>query len=234
MIEYGLIFLTGLFASLHCVGMCGPIVLAYSTAGRSANPGTVFAMHLAYNGGRIASYATIGALVGVIGTTLSSLDIIGGYVSIVGGVLMVGFGLGLLGVAFFPGHSVSAGLSGLARKAYGGLLTRRTMGSKALLGLLTPLLPCGLLYAMLIKAATAGSVVGGAATMAVFGVGMSPSLILVGSLSSFFSTRLRKGAEQLAAVFIVFLGLILLLRGFHVPYLAWFTGATPAGGACCH
>ena len=55
MIDYGLILLTGVLTGLHCVGMCGAIVLAYSVApaGVTAGAGQAFLKHIAYNGGRI-------------------------------------------------------------------------------------------------------------------------------------------------------------------------------------
>ena len=233
MIDYGLVFITGLLASLHCVGMCGPIVLAYSTFGGAGNRAGMFTLHAAYNGGRILSYTLMGAVVGLAGTALGSLKVTGEYVSIIGGAAMILFGFGMLGLVFYPGQNTSGGPSGIIRKFYGALLKKNTMGSKISLGFLTPLLPCGMLYAMFIKAMAAGTAARGAITMAVFGIGMAPSLILIGSLSSVLSTRMRRGAEQLAAVTIILMGVILIMRGLHVPYLAWLTGAGHGDSESC-
>ena len=95
---------------------------------------------------------------------------------------------------------------------------------------LTPLLPCGILYAMLVKAITAGTAIAGAMTMAVYALGMAPALIMVGSLSSVLSTRLRKNAENVAAVIVILMGITLILRGFHVPYVHWLVGGGGQGG----
>jgi len=87
-----------------------------------------------------------------------------------------------------------------------------------------------MLYGMLALAAASRSILEGASTMAVFGIGMTPALFALGSLSSFFSARVRKGAEKLAALSIIFMGVILILRGFHVPFLGIFE---TRGNSCC-
>ena len=105
MIEIGLVFVTGVLASLHCVGMCGPIVLAYATLdapSRSIKNRAMFTWHAAYNGGRIMAYATLGAIVGLAGTAINSIKNISEYISITGGLLMVLFGLAMLGILLHP------------------------------------------------------------------------------------------------------------------------------------
>jgi sulfite exporter TauE/SafE len=66
--------------------------------------------------------------------------------------------------------------------------------------------------------------------MAVFALGMTPSLGALGGFSSLFSARLRKGAERLAALSILLMGVVLLLRGLHIPFLGI---VEPQGAACC-
>ncbi|MDZ7291566.1 MAG: sulfite exporter TauE/SafE family protein [candidate division KSB1 bacterium] len=240
MIEYGLIFMAGLLASVHCLGMCGPIVLAYAAAGGKAREREEaggrreeWELHAAYNAGRIASYALLGALAGLAGLTLSSLDAVSEIVAIAGGTIMLLAGVSMFGLLPFSATLLPQGASGFLRKLHRALLLQRTIPSKFFLGLLTPLLPCGILYAMFAKAATAGSVAGGALTMALFGAGMAPALALMGSFSSFLSLRLRQGAQHLAAATIMLLGVILILRGLHVPYLAWL-GSGAGNAAHCH
>ncbi len=240
MIDYSLIFITGLLTSLHCVGMCGAIVLAYSTSPISfggavslhRNP---LALHAAYNGGRILSYALLGAIVGLLGMTLSGFERVAEVVAIVSGAIMIVAGLAMLGVLPFPTTLSFGGNSFGVGKLHGKLIREKSFLSKFSLGFLTPVLPCGLLYAMLAKAAAAGSVANGAMTMAVFGFGMAPSLMLLGGMSSFFSVKMRKRAEMIAAATIILMGVTLVLRGLHVPFLGFVPmghvgGATPS---CC-
>jgi len=235
-----LVFIAGLLASFHCVGMCGPIVLAYSLSGggsTKAGPAGIglWGLHLAYNGGRFVSYALIGAVAGLLGMVFSWIQVVGEYVSLVGGVLMILAGLALLGLLPMP-RAFAAGAAGRGlRTIHGALLQSRTLGSKLLLGLLTPLLPCGILWAMVVKAAATENTVQGALTMGLFALGMAPALVLVGGVSSLVSVRVRKNAERLAAVTVILMGVFLVLRGLHVPYLSWMGGGAHGGieGASC-
>lgn len=238
MIDYSLIFITGMLTSLHCLGMCGPIVLAYAASSNGAAQTTrnsvALKMHAAYNAGRITSYVLLGVLAGVLGIALGAmLNEVAEAIAIVGGAIMILAGIGMLGFIAVPSFFITGQAGAVLRKVHGALLRKRTLTSKFALGMLTPLLPCGILYAMFAKASTSGSVAGGALMMATFGLGIMPALLLMGSLSSFFSLRLRKGAEQLAAFAIIFMGVILLLRGFHVPYLSWLSGHSNQA-SCCH
>jgi sulfite exporter TauE/SafE len=235
MIDYGLIFVTGLFTSLHCIGMCGAIVLAYSTTPLRTSAASGFRFHVAYNGGRVLSYALLGAIVGMVGMTLSGFERVAEIVAIVSGAIMIVAGLAMIGVLPIPTTlSLDGNRLGIG-KLHGTLMRGSSFGSKFSLGFLTPFLPCGILYAMLAKAATAGSAVNGALTMGVFGLGMAPSLMMLGGVSSFFSAKMRKGAEMLAAVTIIVMGVILVLRGLHVPFLS-FVPMGSVGGvehSCC-
>ncbi len=233
MIELWLVFVTGVLSSLHCFGMCGPIVLAYSMSGGSPEDGParagVFKLHAAYNGGRIISYSLMGAVAGLIGMAFSSMKVVGEWVSTVGGGLMILAGILLLGIVPVPQGIAEYFKSSRSAKLFGALLRSPSVFSKLALGLLTPLLPCGILYAMALRAAASQDVLNGALIMALFALGMAPALALVGSLSSLFSGRIRKGAEQLAAIAVIVLGVTLMLRGLGVPYLSWFTGGGSSG-----
>jgi sulfite exporter TauE/SafE len=158
--------------------------------------------------------------------TIGWIEEAGEYFSIIGGIIMVIAGVAMLGIIPVSPRLSLLGSNKSVSKVQGELLLERTVGSKLALGFLTPLLPCGILYAMLAKAATTGNVLNGAVTMGLFAVGMAPSLILLGGVSSFFSARMRKGTEQVAAIMIILMGVILILRGFHVPYLSWLSGET--------
>src|ERR1700752_4598394 len=62
-------FLLGLFGSLHCAGMCGPLALALPGY---PNTGLRFLLNrLAYNLGRISTYALLGGLFGLAGRGLA-------------------------------------------------------------------------------------------------------------------------------------------------------------------
>jgi len=94
-VELSVVFILGLVSSLHCVQMCGPIVLAYSL---SANQGTLrsakfFLGHLAYNSGRILTYALLGALAGLTG---KAIGLVGKITGITSALALFGGGIMLL------------------------------------------------------------------------------------------------------------------------------------------
>jgi len=236
MIEYGVILLTGALASLHCVGMCGAVVLAYSTqtqtgarTGRSRLAAEIL-RHGTYNGGRILSYAALGALLSAAGLRLVWVENAGDYLSLAAGAVMVLAGVAMLGWLRVPARVSLAGGYAPVTRLHARLLRGGSPVRTLALGLLTPLLPCGMLYGMLAKAAAAETVGGGALTMALFALGMTPSLSALGGFSSLFSSRFRRGAERLAAVSILLMGIVLLLRGLHVPFLGI---VEPRGAGCC-
>ncbi|TAK58133.1 MAG: sulfite exporter TauE/SafE family protein [Bacteroidetes bacterium] len=222
-----MIFLTGLLSSLHCIGMCGFIVLAYSTPAASSaiqeQPTSSTLLHVAYNVGRILSYTVLGAAVGIVGMTIGWMKGIGEYFSIISGIIMLLSGVALLGIIPLSPTISLFSSNGIVTRIQSKLLQKRTIRSKLAIGLLAPLLPCGILYSMFAKAAATGDVFQGALTMGFFALGMTPALMTLGSFSSFFSARVRKGAEQIAAIMIILMGIALILRGFHVPYLSWLS-----------
>ena len=57
--------LFGIFTSLHCVGMCGPLACGLSTLAKSE--GERLAAASLYHGSRLFAYGTIGAICGAIG-----------------------------------------------------------------------------------------------------------------------------------------------------------------------
>jgi sulfite exporter TauE/SafE len=213
--DYVALFFTGLFGSAHCVGMCGPIVLAYSVHVQSSQKEHLIAAHLAYNLGRVATYTTLGFAAGLLGAVAAQLGSAQNALSVAAGLLMVLFGLtNLRIVPLFRLEGSSGGVMAAYRKGVGLLIKSPGLSSRLLLGVFNGFLPCGLVYAVLIKAAATRSPLTGAASMAAFGSGTITILFLLGFLSTHISNRVRQVGERIAAVLIVLMGLSLLLRGF--------------------
>ncbi len=212
---------------MHCVGMCGAIVLAYSTQGieSSATKISTLGAHLAYNGGRVLSYVIVGVILGLLGQGLTAVEGAGFWFSLVGGVILAAAGIVMLRVVPFARFAETVNLSEesrslvqrLYRKSFGALVALPKLESKFYIGMMTPLLPCGLLYSMFFKAAETGSAVQGGLIMLAFGSGIVPALLVTGYASSFFGENLRRWGDRLAAATILLMGIVMILRAIGLP-----------------
>jgi hypothetical protein len=217
-LEFGVVFTLGLVSGMHCLQMCGPIVLTYSLA---VPKGGAWRAHTAYNSGRILTYMFLGALAGAAGGGLGVLGrmaglatgarIVSGAAMIVAGILMIGLG-------------PAKGLVNIQRKGIGARFSRAagrlllSARSKFRLGLVMGFLPCGLIYAALLKAMESAGPVPGALTMLAFGLGTAVALLAVGMASSFAGARLGRWSTQVAAASIMVAGGVLLWRGLAAPH----------------
>ncbi len=167
----------GLASGLHCVGMCGGIVAAFST-GREER----WIHAAAFNAGRVTSYAVAGTAAGAVGG-------LGWYASggqsalyVLANVVLVFVGLHLAGL-----QSPMRWLERLGAPLWRRVqpfavrfMQIRTLGGAYRAGLAWGWLPCGLVYGALVASAFAGSPQGGAAGMAAFGLGTAPWLLAAG------------------------------------------------------
>lgn len=181
----------GLLSSLHCIGMCGGIagLLAASLPpGVHGRQSTLLAYLVAYNSGRLTSYAVAGALIGAFGTGL--VQIAGqsyGFLLVKGlgaGVLIA---IGLYVAGWFPALALVEGagvpiwrrIEPFGRR----LLPARSPGQAFLQGIVWGWLPCGLVYSSLLWAFSAGGAANGALVMLGFGLGTLPAMMGTGLLS---------------------------------------------------
>jgi len=197
MIEFSLLsaLLAGLLGGVHCVGMCGGIVAAFSfRADGSAPP---FRLHLAYNFGRIVSYALFGALAGALGASLkltgfvpvqTLLYVLAQVVMILLGLYLGGFNQWVL-VFERAGGALWRRVKPLFQK----LLPVKTLPQALLAGAIWGWLPCGLVYSVLVSALAAGSAPSGAALMLAFGLGTLPNLLGMG----LFARQIQPFMQQL-------------------------------------
>lgn len=216
---YLTLFLAGLLGGTHCAGMCGGIVGALSLQaprGRSS-----LALHLGYNGGRIASYGAAGVLAGAAGQFISGLLPVQRGLYLLASLVLLAMGLYLLGVPRVLGFTERAGQVLWARIQP---LTRRFLpvrgpAQAVALGMLWGWLPCGLVYGALATALAAGSAREGGLLMLAFGLGTLPNLLLAGLLLA----RFRRFAQ--ARVTRVASGLLVL--GFGLWGLLNFVRSLP-------
>jgi sulfite exporter TauE/SafE len=190
----------------HCVGMCAPFVLLVSRrfAAPAAGRAAAFSAQLWYTGGRVLTYAVLGAAAGFVGGVVELAGSLLGFqraASVVaGGILVLEALLGLAGagpLASTQGGTLFARVSAA--------LGRRLPGHPFGLGLLLGLLPCGLLYSALIAAVARGGTLEGASALLVFGLGTAPALLGV-SLADELLARHRAILDRLARLFLLAMG----------------------------
>ena len=209
-LEFAAIFALGLAGSLHCLGMCGPIVLSYSVALRGPRP----AAHLAYNSGRILTYMLLGALAGTAGRAIALAGRLAGLASgarIFAGAAMIVAGIVMIGLV--PSNSLVKIRRPGVMQSIGRLILGPAVRSKFTLGLVLGFLPCGMIYAALLKALESGGALAGALTMLAFGLGTATTLFAAGLISSIAGARLGQWSNRVAAVSVMLFGVILLWRG---------------------
>lgn len=214
MLEWPFLFLAGLLGSAHCVGMCGGFVLSIGANARGARDN--FARQCSYSGGRLFTYAVLGATAGFAGWRLTNLVPasvhLAAILAIVAGAVLVYQGLSAAGVLRRWGVAGAVGACP-AGSLLGGFLRMPGRTSAFLAGLLTGLLPCGLLYGMLALAASSRDLVTGTTTMVVFGLGTVPLLVITGCSGSLLGLAARRRLYALAAWCLVLTGGISLVRG---------------------
>lgn len=176
----GLVLLASLTGSLHCAGMCGPLVLLAKQSNHPMSSSWIY--HLS----RWLSYIIIGALSGLLGGWLlgSSRQI----VTSVAAIIVAGLFLHMAW-SLFRGRTPHLPLPKQLLSWQNRIWAKSLKSSKvqlfkpALLGILTPLLPCGWLYAFVFGAVASESAWYGAILMTFFWLGTLPILLAIGHLS---------------------------------------------------
>ena len=202
-----------LVGSPHCAAMCGGFVCFYAGPDPVRGGRARAAAHAAYNGGRLVSYLTLGALAGAVGAGLDAAGRVAGVgrlAAVAAGLLMVGWGLARL--AALSGIRLRAAGPPVAHAWTARLLraqrARPPIARAAATGLLTTLLPCGWLYAFVATGAAAGSAAGGALVMLAFWAGTLPVLVALGVGVQRFAGPLARRLPAVSAMLVVALGLL--------------------------
>lgn len=235
MVEFSLIavLLVGLLGGVHCLGMCGSIVGVFTSQVPADSPRWPF--HLAYSGGRIASYAAAGALVGAVGQAgllMRDAVPVQHLLFLLSSSMLVLLGLYLAGLwgAVRQLERLGGSLWKRLQPCTTRLLPVNTVPRALALGALWGWLPCGLVYSVLVTALASGSAAQGALIMAAFGLGTLPNLLAIGlfwesARNWVQSPRVRLSAGLLVMVFGVYglakVGYTFYVNGWsgscHVP-----------------
>ncbi len=202
----------------HCIGMCGGIVIAYSSTKIDEKDSKLSQSiaHLTYSLGRITTYMVMGAVFGAIGGVVSFSGNAIATLTIIAGVFMILAGLSISGkLKFLTLLEYSFSRSGWYQKIFRSVLRSRSLSSFYILGLLNGMLPCGLVYFFAVTAASTGSAVLGATVMLIFGLSTVPSLFTLGFFAGIFTrSNFRKVMMNLSSIVVIAYGLYNVYRGY--------------------
>ncbi len=223
----------GLIGSLHCAGMCGPImlILPFQHFSPVRRGGALALYHL----GRISVYATMGLVLHSfkslfhpqwqqgVSLTLGALLLVGGLYSFL-----------------VRGNMPSLPWTGWVRRQASRFMGNPSFSAITVAGVLNGLLPCGLVYMALSLAATAPSAPEAALAMYAFGAGTLPMLLSITLLRQRMHFLQGANLRRFVPVMLVAFGGLFLLRGANlgIPYLSPKVEVAADTGEvqseCCH
>lgn len=202
-------FIIGLIGSLHCISMCGPLMIIIGFKGKNKK-GILNA--LTYHFARILTYSLLGGLVGAF---MYGMDVFGftQIISLIFGAIFLTIGLLML-----IQKQLFSFQSNIVVKKYSSLLSNSNGSKKFIVaGVLNGLLPCGMVYVGLSTATLSGNFIEGANYMLFFGLGTLPSMFSV----SIFGDYLKKKisiikSKQLISAGYILIGVLLIIRGMGI------------------
>lgn len=206
--SYLVLFMVGVLTSIHCVGMCGGIMLSQSLSNESKNKFESILPALLYNAGRVVSYTILGGIVGAIGSVFSFSITAKATMQIIAGIFMIMMGFNMAGFKFFRKFQI--------KLPHAICNVKNKSGSPFIVGILNGLMPCGPLQTMQIFALSTGSALKGSLSMFAFSVGTVPLMLTFGALSGLLSKGYTKKILKLSGVLIIVLGLIMGNRGLAI------------------
>ncbi len=212
-------FTMGLLGSMHCLGMCGPIAMALPV--RTQHTGVKLVKYLFYNAGRIITYSVLGLFAGLIGSffVFAGLQQI---LSITAGLLII---LSVV-IVYQPFQQawivrMTLPLRNKIKQAITYFFQHSNGYNLIVLGILNGLLPCGMIYAALIGAMSAGDALSGGLFMMSFGLGTVPLMLLISFAGNVMSYKWRYWLNKLNPLVAFMVGALLVLRGVHVQLPAF-------------
>ncbi|GAA3990752.1 sulfite exporter TauE/SafE family protein [Mucilaginibacter dorajii] len=222
-------FFIGLFGSVHCIGMCGPLALAIPSF--QTKWWFIVSDKLLYNIGRVITYSFLGLLIGLMGRQLWMAGLQQG-VSLFSGMLIIMAGFSRL-------FKIRLGQSIMMNKLLSPInrLLGYALQHKAghlIIGLLNGFLPCGFVYLALVGAINTSSSLAAAQYMFWFGMGTFPLMLLATISSGFIGPSIRRRINRTMPYLMVCLGFWFVLRGLNldIPYLSPKVHSTGIG--VCH
>jgi sulfite exporter TauE/SafE len=206
-------FVLGLLGSLHCLGMCGPLVVAMPIIGNTWLKTTTNA--LIYHGSRIIAYGLLGILPGIIGEGIGITQS-QKWISIILGVMfLITAILSLTGRQILNLPSLST-WSIYIQNFFSRWTSSSGPGRLVGLGFVNGLIPCGMVYMAMAAALGGTNLLLSVLYMILFGIGTAPMLIMISLFQHANFLKMKKYINRLIPISLALIGLIFLWRGFFV------------------
>lgn len=227
MLDLVLITMLGFLGSFgHCIGMCGPLAVAFSFSypEKTQSWQRQLQFHILLNLGRVFSYALVGTAIGILGSALVQGGQLGGvgsdlrrWIAIITGMMLIWLGLAQVKPHLIPKIPIFHPLlQNSLHNRLSAVMVNLSLHTKwwtpALLGMTWGLMPCGFLYAAQIKAAATGNGWHGAITMLAFGLGTLPTMLGVSVSTSLMSKDQRGQLFRLGGWVSMIIGIITISR----------------------
>lgn len=225
----------GLIAGVStCMALIGSLVLAHSARHAQlypyATPWQRLRPNLVFNAGRIAGFALLGGLAGLLGGALRIEGRLLAVLVMLASVMMVGLGIKLTGlIPRLENLTLPAGLARLVglNKTPG----RYGHGRTAMAGMLTFFLPCAFTQTMQILAVSTGSFFQGGLIMSAFALGTAPGLLGIGSIAGFVKGEGGRMFMKVAGVAVLLLGIWNFSNGWNLTGITLGSGASATIGS---
>lgn len=214
MTPWWLIMMGGLLGSSHCLGMCGGFAAIIGM--RTKSLATNLREQLIYSGGRLTSYAALGGVAGFVGKRFT--DSIPTFIN-VPAILCLLAGAFLIREGALASGLIRRKISGvssagcLMRPIFSSMLRQPGIWNTYSAGMLTGLLPCGLVYAFVSLAASSADLLQGIGTMLAFGCGTLPLMVATGCGVGLLSWPARQRLWKVAGWSVLLTGILTLSRG---------------------
>lgn len=221
----------GLLGGGHCLGMCGGLMGALTMAIPPEQRAKRLRLLLAYNLGRVSSYAVAGFLIGLAGWAIANspaataLRVVAALLLISMGLYLAGWWSGLARV-----EALGRGLWRQIQPVASRLMPVTSLPRALVLGALWGWLPCGLVYSTLLWSASQGDAWDSALLMLAFGIGTWPVLLATGLAAERLTGLLRKRGVRIAGGLMVILFGLWTLPGPHQQWLMGHGNAAVHGG----
>jgi sulfite exporter TauE/SafE len=226
-------FALGITSSLHCVGMCGPLMFALPVQHTSTTKRIVAI--LLYQVGRVISYSALGFVLGLAGRKIY-LAGFQQWFSIGMGILIL-----LLIIQYWIFRKgIQAGfLNGFyiaVQRIMIRVLRAKGIFSFLLFGIANGFLPCGMVYIAVAGALAATEVYQSVSFMTSFGLGTLPAMMTVAFSRQFFSLRARNSFRKIVPILVSMMAILLILRGMNlgIPFISPILQPPSSSAVSCH